>query len=167
MQHNKLHRCRSCCLLLTVRPHWDTSDTHTHIHTPHAHPHNKCPCARYAAAAYFGTFLFAWQPPTRLSFPSLAMTLTIALCAVCYFYRGDIYATCSHLIHAPLDMIHAQPNILIIRTDIARRQEAGQGRGRRGEVCLLQGCCSFWGALRTVSPDMACNLYFKPNRPYN
>lgn len=104
---------------------------HTHTHTPHAHPHNKCPCARYAAAAYFGTFLFACQPPTRLPFPSLAMTLTIALCAVCYFYRGDIYATCSHLIHAPLDMIHAQPNILIIRTDIARRQEAGQGRGSR------------------------------------
>lgn len=94
---------------------------HTHTHTP---THNKCPCARCAAAAYFGTFLFACQPPTRLLSPlyPLATTLTIALCAVCYFYRGDIYATCSHLIHAPLDMIHVQPNILIMRTDVARSQ---------------------------------------------
>lgn len=80
------------------------------------------------------------------------MTLTIALCAVCYFYRGDIYATCSHLIHAPLDMIHAQPNILIIRTDIARRQEAGQGRGKRGEVCCCKAAAPFGGRYAQLAP---------------
>lgn len=135
--HNKLHRCRSCCYWPCGRT--ETHPTHTHTYT-HAHRHNKCPCARCAAAAYFGTFLFACQPPTRLLSPlyPLATTLTIALCAVCYFYRGDIYATCSHLIHAPLDMIHVQPNILIMRTDVARSQEAGRGRGRgRGTARLL------------------------------
>lgn len=155
--HNKLHRCRSCCLLLTVRPHWDTSDTHTH--TP-CTPAQQVSLCSLCSCGLFWNISICMPASDTPPFPSLAMTLTIALCAVCYFYRGDIYATCSHLIHAPLDMIHAQPNILIIRTDVARRQEAGQGRGREGGV-FLQGCCSFWGALRTVSLNMACNLYFE------
>lgn len=133
--------------------------THTHTHTP-CTPAQQVSLCSLCSCGLFWNISICIPASETPPFSSLAMTLTIALCAVCYFYRGDIYATCSHLIHAPLDMIHAQPNILIIRTDVARRQEAGQGRGKGGGV-LLQGCCSFWGALRTVSLNMACNLYFE------
>lgn len=146
--HNKLHRCctaaaqllHCCCTAAAAAT--DRATTLWYTSVPCTATQQVSLCSFRSCGLFWNISICMPTTPTR----PLA---TIALCAVCYFYRGDMYATCSHL-------IHSRPSTWFMRSQIFWLCELW-----RLETCRLQGCCSFWGALRTVSPDKACNLYFE------
>lgn len=153
--HNKLHRCRSCCLLLTVRPHWDTSDTHTH--TPCTPAQQVSLCSLCSCGLFWNISICmpaSDTPPFPLSLPRHDSHNCIMRCLL--FLSGrhlrNLFASDSR---AP------RHDSCAAKYFNYTNRRCTQARGRVGGGVLLQGCCSCWGALRTVSPDMACNLYFE------